>query len=108
MVSWEFLSCSVHRAFDSTTCHDLGQRMKDLSSLLKWNFLVKTVQFLQKSVIDKTKIHKSSLQFNHDKPDFNASSADMGFPVNIISIANDFPTALGRRCVPPAPVQNCA
>lgn len=75
---------------------------------LKWNFLVKTVQFLQKSVIDKTKIHKSSLQFNHDKPDFNASSADMGFPVNIISIANDFPTALGRRCVPPAPVQNCA
>ena len=38
-----------------------------------------------------------------DVPKFLASSADIGSPVKIISMARDFPTARGRRCVPPAP-----
>ena len=40
-----------------------------------------------------------------DVPDFCASSADIGSPVKIISMARDFPTARGRRCVPPAPTK---
>ena len=36
-------------------------------------------------------------------PEFFASSADIGSPVKIISMARDFPTARGRRWVPPAP-----
>ena len=40
---------------------------------------------------------------NMNVPDFCASSADMGSPVNTISMARDFPTARGSRCVPPAP-----
>ena len=38
-----------------------------------------------------------------DLPQFLASSADIGSPVKIISMARDFPTARGRRWVPPAP-----
>ena len=37
------------------------------------------------------------------EPDLWASSAEIGSPVKIISIASDLPTALGRRWVPPAP-----
>ena len=36
-------------------------------------------------------------------PNFKASSAVIWSPVRHISIALDFPTALGKRCVPPAP-----
>ena len=39
-------------------------------------------------------------------PEFFASSADIGSPVKIISMARDFPTARGRRWVPPAPKVN--
>ena len=41
-----------------------------------------------------------------DLPECFASSADIGSPVKIISMARDFPTARARRWVPPAPKVN--